>query len=192
MDTREKIIETATRLFSTHGYESTSLSQVARDARVSKALIFWHFESKENLFQAVLSRTIEPYSWDLGRDLDGLSEPDQLKKLMDLYYEFVTENMHSVRFFMSLFLREEKRPGELFERILALYGLYKTLLSEVITRGRESGSLKSSLEADLHSSLVLSALNGILLQAFVQHPRSPAAPALLEELKRTFVDQFTV
>src|SRR5262252_1663858 len=105
MDARTKILETAARLFATHGYENTSLSQVARDAAVSKALIFWHFETKENLFRAVLSRTVEPYSLDL--DLDGLSETEQLKKLIDLYYEFVTENLYSVRFFLSLFLRDE-------------------------------------------------------------------------------------
>ena len=43
MDAREKILETAMRLFATQGYSTTSLAQVAKEARVSKALIFWHF-----------------------------------------------------------------------------------------------------------------------------------------------------
>ena len=64
MDTRTKILETAARLFSKHGYESTSLSLVARDASVSKALIFWHFESKEHLYAAVLTHAIEPFRID--------------------------------------------------------------------------------------------------------------------------------
>ena len=54
MDTREKILGTATRLFSTQGYANTSLSQVAKEAQVSKALIFWHFENKEKLFRTAL------------------------------------------------------------------------------------------------------------------------------------------
>jgi AcrR family transcriptional regulator len=54
---------------------------VAREAKVSKALIFWHFESKDHLFREVVSHTIEPYAINL--DLDGLSEPDQLAQIIE-------------------------------------------------------------------------------------------------------------
>jgi AcrR family transcriptional regulator len=191
MDARTKILETATRLFATQGYDSTSLSHVARAASVSKALIFWHFETKENLFQAVLSRTIEPYSIDID-DLDGQSEPEQLRRLIDLYYEFVTENVFSVRFFLSLFLREEKRPDSLFGRILDLYRLYEKLLGDVITRGQERGTFAREVNPTLHAGLILSALNGVLVKGFMGDP-DPLAPVnLLEQLKSTLVDRLRV
>ena len=60
-NTQDNILATATRLFASQGYENTSLSQVAKEANVSKALIFWHFDNKETLFRAALRRTIEPY-----------------------------------------------------------------------------------------------------------------------------------
>ena len=74
MDAREKIIETAMRLFSTQGYSTTSLSQVAKEAQVSKALIFWHFENKESLFRTAVQRTFEPYIINVVDDLEGLGE----------------------------------------------------------------------------------------------------------------------
>jgi len=40
------------------------MSEVARAAGVSKALIFWHFKTKEELFLAVLNRLLEPYVID--------------------------------------------------------------------------------------------------------------------------------
>src|ERR1700741_4321621 len=110
MDARDKILETATRLFSTQGYGNTSLSQVAKEAHVSKALIFWHFENKEKLFRTALQRTLEPYFINVVDELEGLSETDQIKKLIDRYYNFVSENIYSVKFFLSLILREEKHP----------------------------------------------------------------------------------
>ncbi|HKA31048.1 MAG TPA: TetR family transcriptional regulator, partial [Candidatus Binatia bacterium] len=61
MEAREKIITTAVRLFSAQGYANTSLSQVAKEADVSKALIFWHFDNKETLFRTAVQRTLEPY-----------------------------------------------------------------------------------------------------------------------------------
>src|SRR5207247_6215550 len=97
VDTREKILETATRLFSSQGYSNTSLSQVAKEAQVSKALIFWHFESKEKLFRTALQRTLEPYFINVVDDLEGLSDVDQIKKLIDEYYAFVSQNLYSVK-----------------------------------------------------------------------------------------------
>lgn len=192
MDARTKILETATRLFATHGYDSTSLSHVAKAASVSKALIFWHFETKENLFKAVLTRTIEPYSLDID-DLDGLSEPEQLRRLIDLYYEFVTENVFSVRFFLSLFLRDEdKRPDSLFGKILELYRLYQQLLTDVIVRGQERGTVSKDVNPALHAALILSALNGILVQGFMDEPDPLASTGLVTQLKSTLVDRLQV
>jgi len=191
MDARTKILETATRLFAAHGYDSTSLSHVARAASVSKALIFWHFETKENLFKAVLSRTIEPYSIDI-EDLDGLSEPEQLRRLIDLYYEFVTDNVFSVRFFLSLFLREEKRPDNLFGKILDLYRLYQQLLGDVLARGQDRGTVSRDVNPTLYAALILSALNGVLVQGFMGEPDPFSPVSLVEQLKATLVDRLQV
>jgi AcrR family transcriptional regulator len=163
---------------------------VARDAAVSKALIFWHFETKENLFRAVLSRTVEPYSLDL--DLDGLSETEQLKKLIDLYYEFVTENLYSVRFFLSLFLRDEAPQSDLFARILELYELYRGQLKEIIERGQQNGTIAAHVDAASQAGLILSALNGILVQGFVFAESGPAPDALLGPLKAALVDTLKI
>jgi AcrR family transcriptional regulator len=191
MDARTKILETATRLFSTHGYENTSLSQVAKDASVSKALIFWHFETKENLFQAVLNRTLEPLSLEID-DLEGLSELEQLKKLVDLYCEFVTDNVYSVRFFLGLFLREEKRPDDLFGRLIDLYSLYRKVLGDIIERGQQQGTMSQEVNPSLHAALIMSALNGILVQGFMQEPAPPSADRLIEQLKVTLIDRLAV
>src|SRR5579883_977721 len=117
MDTREKILETAMRLFSTHGYGNTSLSQIAKEASVSKALIFWHFESKEKLFRTAIQRTLEPYFINVLDDLEGLSEVAQVKRLIDEYYAFVSKNIYSVKFFLGLILREQTHPDDVVRRM---------------------------------------------------------------------------
>src|SRR5262249_42628057 len=124
MDAREKIIETAMRLFSTQGYSTTSLSQVAKEAQVSKALIFWHFENKENLYRTAVQRTLEPYFINVVDDLEGLGEVDQIKRLIDEYYAFVSKNIFSVRFFLGLILREEKHPDDLVGHMNELQRVY--------------------------------------------------------------------
>ncbi len=73
-DSRHEILKAAMQLFATRGFHETSMSEVAREARVSKALIFWHFKAKEELFLAVLNRLLEPYFIDFAEEAGALDE----------------------------------------------------------------------------------------------------------------------
>jgi len=53
---RERILDSATQLFSERGYAATGVSDIARGAGVEKAALYWHFESKAALLAAVLDR----------------------------------------------------------------------------------------------------------------------------------------
>jgi AcrR family transcriptional regulator len=53
---RQQILETATTAFARAGYAATSLDDIAREAGVSRAILYRHFESKAQLYLAVLDR----------------------------------------------------------------------------------------------------------------------------------------
>lgn len=188
MDTREKILETATRLFSTQGFANTSLSQVAKEAQVSKALIFWHFENKETLFRTALQRTLEPYFINVAGDLEGLSEVDQIKRLIDEYYAFVSRNMYSVKFLMSLILREETHPDDVVGHMNELHRVYRNLLADILDSGRQKGVFRQSITPRLDASLILTALHGLLVQGFMGGDAANEAPAILQHIKSVLVD----
>jgi len=188
VDTREKILETATRLFSTQGYTNTSLSQVAKEAQVSKALIFWHFENKEKLFRTVLQRTFEPYFINVVDDLEGLSEVDQIKLLIDQYYRFVSENLYSVRFLVSLILRDEQRPDDLVGHMNELHRVYHNLLADIIDSGRQKSVFRPTVNPKLDAALIMTALHGVLLQGFRGTEAVEKPDVLLQHLKTTLVD----
>ena len=188
MDTREKILETATRLFSTQGFANTSLSQVAKEAQVSKALIFWHFENKETLFRTALQRTLEPYFINVAGDLEGLSEVDQIKRLIDEYYAFVSRNMYSVKFLMSLILREETHPDDVVGHMNELHRVYRNLLADILDSGRQKGVFRQSITPRLDASLILTALHGLLVQGFMGGDAANEAPAVLQHIKSVLVD----
>jgi AcrR family transcriptional regulator len=188
VDTRTKILETATRLFSTQGYSNTSLSQVAKEAQVSKALIFWHFENKESLFRTALQRTLEPYFINVVDDLEGLSEIDQIARLIDEYYRFVSQNMYSVKFVLSLLLREEKHPDDLVGHMAELQRVFRNLLADIIDNGRQKGIFRDTVTPKLDADLIMSALHGILVQGFMGHEAREGSGALLQHLKSSLVD----
>jgi TetR/AcrR family transcriptional regulator, mexJK operon transcriptional repressor len=51
---RQQILEGAARVFAAHGYEGASMSQIARDAGVSKGTLYNYFDSKATLFAAFI------------------------------------------------------------------------------------------------------------------------------------------
>ena len=188
MDTREKILETAMRLFSTQGYGNTSLSQVAKEAQVSKALIFWHFENKDQLFRTALQKTLEPYIINILDDLEGLSELDQIRRLIDEYYAFVSQNMYSVKFVLGLILRDEKHPDDVVGHMNELQRVYVNLLADIMENGRQKGTFRSTIDPQLDAGLIMSALHGILVQGFMWNDAPDRSQALLTHLKATLVD----
>lgn len=182
--TRDKILSNAARLFSTQGYENTSLSQVAREANVSKALIFWHFDSKEKLYRAALGLTLEPYFINI-ESIEGLDEGQKIERLIDLFYEFVRHNTYSVRFLFGLVLRGENQTDETLARVRELHRVFRSLLTDILESGRRSGRFHPEVRPDLDASLILAALDGILIEHFLrgEFPESPSE--LLGHLKRT-------
>jgi AcrR family transcriptional regulator len=56
---RAQILEAATDAFARAGYAGTSLDDIAREAGVSRVIVYRHFESKADLYRAVLDRAHE-------------------------------------------------------------------------------------------------------------------------------------
>ena len=58
--TPDRILDSAEALFMEHGFEATSLRQITAAAGVNLAAVNYHFGSKEELFQSVLTRRLDP------------------------------------------------------------------------------------------------------------------------------------
>jgi AcrR family transcriptional regulator len=73
-DTRERILETAERLFAERGYSATSLRTVITEANVNQAAVHYYFRSKEALLEAVFLRRMEPANRERLEMLDRFEE----------------------------------------------------------------------------------------------------------------------
>jgi AcrR family transcriptional regulator len=72
--TKDKLLDAAETLFMEHGFEATSLRLITAAAGVNLAAVNYHFGSKEELFQAVLSRRLDPMN---SERVDLLAELEQ-------------------------------------------------------------------------------------------------------------------
>lgn len=73
--TREHIVDVATDLFATAGFDGTSIDAVMRAAGVSKGALYHHFPGKDALFEAVLDRITERVEAALAEAAVGVDTP---------------------------------------------------------------------------------------------------------------------
>jgi AcrR family transcriptional regulator len=73
--TRAALIDVATELFATNGYEATAISAVLDAAGVSRGALYHHFESKEALFEAVLQSVEAEATLKVTRAARGATDP---------------------------------------------------------------------------------------------------------------------
>ena len=57
--TEEKIIASALAEFAEHGYEGARVDRIADRAGVNKAMIYYHYKGKENLYEKIIRDTAE-------------------------------------------------------------------------------------------------------------------------------------
>jgi len=57
--TRERILEVALRLFADQGYDATSMREIAEHLSITKAALYYHFDSKADIVRAMLADTEE-------------------------------------------------------------------------------------------------------------------------------------
>jgi TetR/AcrR family acrAB operon transcriptional repressor len=72
-DTRERILQSAARVFASKGLQRATLDEVAADAGMTKGAIYWHFKSKNDLFFALLDHRFNECTSPLTGDLDAAS-----------------------------------------------------------------------------------------------------------------------
>jgi AcrR family transcriptional regulator len=86
---RDLIINTALRLFANNGYYSTPISKIAKEADISKGLIYNYFESKEDLLISIMDLFIEK----VGLLINPNSDDEITNEEMENFFTLLIDSM---------------------------------------------------------------------------------------------------
>jgi AcrR family transcriptional regulator len=103
----QRILNAAANLISHYGYDKTTVSDIAVEAAVSKGAIYLHFQSKEELFEALLLREISRYS----EKWLELIEADPQGGTMASVYKNTLYAMNSNPFMAAIFKQDRRMMG---------------------------------------------------------------------------------
>lgn len=106
-DTRQRIQDVALELFSEQGYEKTSLREIAEHLDVTKAALYYHFKTKEeiliSLFEDLTRPLDELIEWGKGQPHTLETKQEVLRRYSDALggasplFRFMQENQATVR-----------------------------------------------------------------------------------------------
>jgi AcrR family transcriptional regulator len=94
---RELILRSAARLFGERGYTGTTLDEIAAESKVTKPILYRHFDSKKALYLALLERHRD----DLPRFFEevppDLPYEERVAAILDAWFAYVSEHGYAWR-----------------------------------------------------------------------------------------------
>lgn len=87
-ETRQRILEAAEAAFAAKGFDGANMREIALAAGVNKFMLYYHFENKESLFEAVLTANFNPIFQQI---TDILNRPTTLEETVRDVYDMYTE-----------------------------------------------------------------------------------------------------
>jgi AcrR family transcriptional regulator len=99
-DRRRQLLERGAELFATHSFSELSMAKIAREAGISKALLYHYFPSKQDFFVATLQQGAEEIARRTEPDPD-LPPIEALSASLDAFLGWIEENETAYRKLME-------------------------------------------------------------------------------------------
>ncbi len=100
-----EIMEAALEVFADVGYHKASIAQIARQAKISKGLIYNYFESKEDLLKAVLLQGIEGLKESFLQMDEALDTPEELELFIKGGMEIMRTESNYYKLYFSVMMQ---------------------------------------------------------------------------------------
>ncbi|QDH80602.1 TetR/AcrR family transcriptional regulator [Echinicola soli] len=161
----KEILEAAISLFASKGYHATKMDEVAKQAKMSKGLIYFYYKNKEDLYMAVTKKAYEQLK-EIFRDTQktkGKSGIDLITILIDQFIQFTTENkmyQEAILNFMGLMAQyndpEKKKlmdplilDSPNFNELLEIHHDPAKIGIQLISHGVRDGSMRPDLQPEI-------------------------------------------
>ncbi|MER7950470.1 TetR/AcrR family transcriptional regulator [Streptomyces sp. NPDC096079] len=179
LETRERILKAACEVIADIGFENVSMRKVAEHAGVSKALLHYHFDTREKLFAEAMTHSFA----QTGADLDGgdtdLPAAVLLARIVRTMLPTDEELRQDWKLWQELWVRAQ-RDEAARQLAVDLYDQLHTWVGGAVERGVASGEF-TPCDVAAVSTLVLALCDGLGIRLMLADPRVglPAAQSTI-------------
>lgn len=119
-DTKRMLLDAAIAVFSEKGFDGARVDEIAARANVNKAMLYYYFDSKEKLFEALVRQfkeDVKKLRETLTKDAN-LDDDNKLETLFDGMYDFVYSRKDILRIIMIESLKSTSQDETIFNILL--------------------------------------------------------------------------
>jgi AcrR family transcriptional regulator len=160
---RQQIIEAAARIIIQKGIEKTSLSDIAKEAGISKGSLYYYYASKDDLIFDIAQAHINQISENLFSIIEESKGNASWEEMLKILFERIIAAETRGR--LHLYLIQQALNGNelLTERFRKNYKEWNDMIKEGFSKIRPSGT-----DLTVFSSLIIAALDGFLIQSLLK------------------------
>ncbi|NLG88304.1 MAG: TetR/AcrR family transcriptional regulator [Clostridiaceae bacterium] len=191
VETRARILKTAEKIFSEKGFDGARVDDIAKEAGVNKALIYYYFKSKNEILETILSNLFQEAKNLLVQsagNTSDISSEGGYRKLFDAYINFVTRNRKIIKIAIAESAKDDAKPSIVME-------LGKIIINSEIENIRREYSAKGiHYPDDKQELLVLEFFTGLvpfLAYALYKEQWESLYNVSEEELREAFYRVYT-
>jgi TetR/AcrR family transcriptional regulator, transcriptional repressor for nem operon len=163
-DGAERILDIAERLVQVRGFNAFSYADVAAELKVTKASIHYHFPSKADLGEALITRYADRFA-DALSGIDTL--PADARAKLDAYAQLYGNVLQGKRMCLCGMLAAEypTLPEPVQQAVLRFFDDNEAWIEGVLVQGRQEGTLRFAGSAREVARMIVSSLEGAMLVA---------------------------
>ena len=169
MKKRQAVVESATRLFGSIGFDGTTTLAIANEASVTEPLIYYHFDSKDELFTLSLDLAFNEYFSRLEELPKNTStEFQKITNLINLHFKIVDDLPEQARLIVTTCPAKLNDPNNICRK---MYSEARKWLSDYIHRCLKAGINTGEfhqLPVSATANMIVALLNGLLRQRAYQ------------------------
>ena len=171
VDTKEKILSTALRLFAQDGYEAVSVSKIAGELGMTKGALYKHYKNKRDIFNSIFERLCQSdaersrQSGMPENDFDAAPQPsgnisaESIRTYMKSQFYYWTEDEIACNFRKMLTLEQYRSPEmtRLYQKVLAggPIRFVEDLFREMMDQGTLTAGSPRQLAVELYAPFYL-------------------------------------
>lgn len=162
---RTQITEVAMALFASKGFKGTTTRAIARAAGVSEAIIFRHFATKEDLYDAIINYTVEKRTEQWQTDESIYTETQDLPSMLLTFAQTFVQRNREDSTFIRLMMYSALEDHKFREKFFAIHrSPWLRAIRKTIEEGKISGQVRP-----VDAGLTTSAFFHALLQYCINH-----------------------
>jgi AcrR family transcriptional regulator len=160
LSTKERILLAARKAFAEKGHDGVSMSEIASIAGVKKALIYYYFPSKEDLYYDVWQYSLDELEEHLFKEVDTESVYlKKIKRLLKAYVDFVTNKRDTIKIIQREKGNLAREDLEMWKKARERYNELRSKISRLIESGKKSKEILEIVDPEVAAELILNGLN---------------------------------